>query len=43
MRKRYCCDNMCKQGRYCPNDTYYHEQYQRRYYNLWQWIKGFFK
>jgi hypothetical protein len=39
MKERKCCDDMCHQGRYCPNRT----QYQNRFYNLIQWIKGLFK
>lgn len=43
MRERYCCDDMCRQGRDCPNRTGLNlSNYQMRYYNLWQWIKGLF-
>lgn len=36
--KRFCCDDLCQQGRYCPNRT----QYQMRFYNLIKSIKGLY-
>ena len=38
---RYCCDNRCKQGRYCPDETYY-KPHSERFYNLIKAIKGLY-
>jgi hypothetical protein len=35
--KRKCCDNLCRQGRDCPNNE--PSLYQARYYNLLKDIK----
>lgn len=35
---RFCCDNLCNQGRDCPQRT----QHQMRFYNLIQSIKGLY-
>jgi hypothetical protein len=39
---KYCCDDLCRQGRDCPNRLTLTD-YQMRYYNLFQWIKKLFK